>query len=221
MKKALLIILLLIVLVISGLLLWRYINYQRDPDPNKSFFLPRIALSVVEVTSMAAEKTEMNVSVLIKNILPFNFTADSFQYQLYINDAEIMKSRYEKTISLKANDSSWIKLPVTVFISDADSLIDANEKRNIDSAEYRMHASFYSDFLFNRKYNVTIRRYLPLIHIPDLTIKEIDVDSLNAKRAVIHLHATIKNDNVYDVAFKNYTFKLQIEDHEWVRGNID
>jgi LEA14-like dessication related protein len=210
----------LLLLLISGLFLWRYINYKRDPDPYKSFFLPRVALSVVEITSLASDKTEMNVSVLIKNILPFNFTADSFQYQLYINDAEIMESRYKKTISLNANDSSWIKLPVTVFISDADSLIDANEKRNIDSAEYRMHASFYSDLFFNRTFNVTIRRYLPLIHIPDLDIKKIEVDSLNTKRAVVHIHAAIKNANVFDISFKNYAYEMQIENHEMVKGSV-
>jgi len=220
MKKTLLILLLLLVLLISGLLLWRYINYKQDPDPYKSFFLPRVGMSVIEITSLTSEKTEMNVSVLIKNILPFNFTADSFQYQLYINDAEIMESRYSKSISLNANDSSWIMLPVTVFNSDADSLIDANEKRKIDSAEYRMHASFYTDIIFNKKFNVTVRRYLPLIHIPDLHVEKIDVDSLNTKRAYIVAHAAIKNDNVFDLKFKDYSFELQIEDHEWVKGTI-
>jgi LEA14-like dessication related protein len=221
MKKTLLIIFVSLLLIISGLLLVRYINYQQDPDPYKSFFLPRVALSVVEITSLAAEKTEMNVSVLIKNTLPFNFTADSFQYQLYINDAEIMKSRYKKTISLNANDSSWVKLPVTVFVSDADSLIDANEKRKIDSAEYRMHASFYSDLLFNKTFNVTIRRFLPLVHIPDIDIKKIEIDSLNTKRAIVHVHAAVKNANVFDIKFRNYAYELQIEDHQKIKGRSD
>jgi LEA14-like dessication related protein len=220
MKKTLLIILLLLVLLISGLLLWRYINYRQDSDPYKSFFLPRVGMSIIEITSLTSEKTEMNIRVLIKNILPFNFTADSFQYQLYINDAEIMKSRYSKSISLNANDSSWIMLPVTVFNNDADSLIDANERRKIDSAEYRMHASFYTDILFNKKFNVMIRRYLPLIHIPDLHVEKIDVDSLNTKRAYIIVHAVVKNDNVFDLKFKDYSYELQIEDHEWVKGTI-
>jgi LEA14-like dessication related protein len=220
MKKTLLILLLLLVLVITGLLVWRYINYRRDTDPYKSFFLPRVGMSVIEITSLTREKTEMNVRVLIKNILPFKFTADSFQYQLYINDAEIMKSRYSKSITLNANDSSWIMLPVTVFNNDADSLIDANERRKIDSAEYRMHASFYTDILFNKKFNVTVRRYLPLIHIPDLHVEKINVDSLNTKRAYIIVHATVKNDNVFDLKFKDYSYEFQIEGDDWVKGKI-
>jgi LEA14-like dessication related protein len=220
MKKTLLTILVLIVLLISGLLIWRYINYSRDPDPYKSFFLPRVGISVIEITSLAVEKTDMNVSVLIKNILPFSFTADSFEYELYMNDAEIMRSRYSKKISLLANDSSWIKLPVTVFTSDADSLITANEKRKIDSAEYRMHASFYTDILFNKKYNVTIKRYLPLVHIPHVDVKKIEVDSLNAKRAYVLVHTEIKNENVFDLKFKDCSYEFQIEDDDWVKGTM-
>jgi len=220
MKKILLTILALIVLLIGGLFIWRYVNYKRDPDPYKTFLLPRVGMSVIEITSLTAEKTEMNVRVLIKNILPFNFTADSFQYQLYMNDAEIMKSRYGKTISLNANDSSWVMLPVTVFNGDADSLIHANEIRKIDSAEYRMYASFYTDILFNKKFNVSIKRYLPLVHIPKLVIEKMEVDSFNVKRAYIVTHASIKNDNLFDMKFKDYAYELQIEDHEWVKGIV-
>jgi LEA14-like dessication related protein len=177
-------------------------------------------MSVVEISSLTAEKTEMNVSVLIKNTLPFAFRADSFQYQLYINDAEIMKSRYKKFISLEANDSSWIKLPVTVFNHDIDSVITANEKRKNDSAEYRMHASFYTDIIFRKKFSVTVKRYLPLIHIPDLKVNRIEVDSLNFKRAAILVHADVRNDNLFDIKLKDYAYEFQIEDHEWIKGII-
>jgi len=220
MKKILLIILLLIVLLIAGLFIWRYVNYSRDPDPDKTFFLPRIGMSVIEVTSLTSEKTEMTVRVLIKNILPFNFTADSFQYELYINDAEIVKSTYAKSIFLDANDSSWIMLPVTVFNRQADSLIASNEVRRIDSAEYRMHASFNTDILFNKRHNVTVRRYLPLVHIPRLDVDKIEVDSLNVKRAAVTMHVAIRNDNVFDIKFKDCAYDLQIEDDDWVKGVI-
>jgi len=160
------------------------------------------------------------MSVLIKNQLPFSLTADSFEYQLYINDAEVMKSRYKNRISLSANDSSWLKLPVTVFNHDLDSLIDANEARRIDSAEYRMYASFNTDILFNKKLNVTVKRYLPLIHIPDVKVEDIQVDSLNLKRANIILHASIRNDNVFEIKIRDYSYEMQIQDHDLIKGTV-
>ena len=218
MKKIIFAILILLVCSIAGLVLWRYITYLNDPDPYKTFLLPRVSRSVIEISSLSAEKTEMSMKIQIKNQLPISFRADSFQYNIYINDAEVIKSRYTTPILLEGNDSSWITLPVTAFNREIDSVITANENRHIDSAEYRMHASFYTHIFFNKHFNVTVRRYLPLIHIPDLKVNHVEVDSLNFKRAAVTLHAAIKNDNVFDIKLKDYAYELQIEDHEWVKG---
>jgi LEA14-like dessication related protein len=221
MKKALLFLLLLIILTVGGFLIWRYVGYVRDPDPNKTFLLPRVGMSVIEITSLTAEKTQMNVSVLVSNTLPFSFSADSFQYSLYINDAEIVKSRYKKSITLEASDSSWIKLPVTVSNRLVDSVITANEKRGNDSAEYRIHASFYTDIVFRKQFEVSVKRYLPLVHIPELKVERVEVDSLNFKRAAIMVHASIRNQNVFDLKFRDYLYELQIEDNELVKGVVN
>ncbi len=219
-KKNLLILLLLIVCSIGTLFIWRYVNYARDKDPYKTFLLPRVEMSMAEISSLTAEKTEMTANVLIKNQFPFSFTADSFQYQLYINDAQIMKSRYKKSITLAANDSSWVALPITVFNHEVDSVIKANEKRDIDSVEYRMNASFFTDVIFKKHFDVTIKRFLPLVHIPILNVEHVEVDSLNFKRAAIIVHTTIINKNVFDIKLKDYAYQVQIEDHEWVKGNV-
>lgn len=221
MKKFLLIAFLILILSVGGFFLWQYIKYKRNPDPYKTFIMPKVEFSVIEITSMTEEQVDMNVSVLIKNQLPFAFTADSLEYELYINDTRVMKSRYKESLSMEGNDSSWIKLPVTVYSHDADSLIDANENRGIDSAEYRMNTSFRTDLMFDKKLSVTVKRYLPLIHTPDMTVDGIDVDSLNLKRAVIVVKTKIKNDNVFDIRVKNYAYEMQIEDHDLVKGKID
>ena len=220
MKKVLLIIFLLILFSIAALVIWRYVNYRNDPDPDKTFLLPRIGMSIIEITSLSAEKSDMNISLLIKNTLPFTFRADSFQYWIYMNDAEIVESRYKKSIVLNANDSSWIKLPVSVFRHDVDSVIKANEKRGIDSIEYRIRTSFYTDIFFQKRFDFTIKRFLPLIYTPEVTLDRIEIDSLNFKRAAIIIHSDVNNKNVFDIKVKDLAYEFQIEDHEWVKGNV-
>jgi len=220
MKKVILICLLLVLFTVAGFFAWLYIRYAGDPDPNKSFLLPKVAMSVIEVNSLSAEKADLSVGVLIKNQLPITIKADSFQYQLYINDAEIIKTRYKKTILLEANDSSWITLPVTVLKHDVDSVIKANEKRGIDSVEYKLNATFVTDLIFKKKFSVSVKRFLPLIHIPDLKVNRVEIDSLNFKRAAVTLDVDIRNDNVFDIKVKDYSYEAQIEDHEWIKGTI-
>jgi LEA14-like dessication related protein len=67
---------------------------------------------------------------------------------------------------------------------------------------------------------VDIKRLLPLIYIPELTTKNIEVDSLNFSRAAILLNVSIKNQNVFSIKAKNIAYKFAIEDHEWIEGVV-
>lgn len=219
-KKILLILLLLFIAIIAAFFIWRYVGYVSDKDPDKTFLLPRLELSLVEVTSLTAEKTEMTAKMLIKNQMPFSFTADSLQYKIFIDNVEVVKTRYEKSITLKSNDSSWISIPLTVFNDDLVSVLKTNEEKKIDSVEYRLQASFFTDIIFRKKFDIEIKRFLPLVYIPEVKAEHIAIDSLNFSRAAIQLLVSIKNQNVFPLQAKNIDYEFSIEDNEWIKGKI-
>lgn len=219
-KKILLTILFVIIASLAVFFIWRFVGYKRDTSPHKTFLLPRVELSVVEITSLTAEKTEMTVKVILKNQLPIGFTADSVQYSTFINGVEVIKSHHKKTIALESNDTSWISLPLTIENNHFTSILKASERKDIDSVEYRLHATFFTDIVFKKKFDVDIKRLLPLIYIPELLSKHIQVDSLNFSRAAILLNVAVKNQNVFPIKAKNIAYKFAIEDHEWIEGVI-
>jgi len=219
-KKILLITLLLFLALVAAFFIWRWINYSNDPDPYKTFLLPKVEMSVVEINSISAEKSEVTSNLLVKNQFPFRFTADSFEYRLYINDALISKTRYKKSITLEPNDSSWITLPLAVYIHDLDSLIDANEQRKIDSVEYRLYTSFYTHIPFRKNFDITVKRFLPLIHIPKVEVVHLEVDSLNLSRASLVVQTVIENGNVFPIKVKEIKYEFRIQENEWVEGVI-
>jgi LEA14-like dessication related protein len=219
-KKILLAGLFLIIASLAVFFIWRFVGYKRDKSAYKTFLLPRVELSIVEITSLTAEKTEMTVKVNLKNHLPFSFTADSLQYNIFINGVEVIKSHHKKTITLESNDTSWISLPITIQNHHLKKILKASERKNIDSVEYRLHASFFTNIVFRRKFDVDVSRLLPLIYIPELTSKHIQVDSLNFSRAAIQLNVSIKNQNVFSIKAKNIAYRFAIEDHEWIEGVI-
>lgn len=219
-KKILLTILFLIIASLAVFFSWRFVDYQRVKSPHKTFLLPRAELSIVEITSLTAEKTEMTVKVLLKNQLPFSFTADSLQYRIFINGVEVIKSHHKKTITLESSDTSWISLPLTILSHQLKSILNASERKDLDSVEYRLHATFFTDIVVRKKFDVDINRLLPLIYIPELTSEHIQVDSLNFSRAAILLNVSIKNQNVFPIKAKSIAYKFAIEDHEWIEGII-
>jgi len=174
----------------------------------------------MEITSLTAEKTEMTAKVLLKNQLPFSFTADSLQYSIFINGVEVIKNHHKQTITLESSGTSLISLPLTIQNYHLKSILEASERKDIDSVEYRLHTTFFTDIIFRKKFDVDVKRLLPLIYIPELTSKHIQVDSLNFSRAALQLNVSIKNQNVFSIKAKNIAYKYAIEDHEWIEGEI-
>ena len=219
-KKIFLIVLIVILLLVAAFFIWRYVNYRQEDDPYKTFLLPKLEMYIVEVNSVSSEKSDVTSKLLIKNQFPFAFTADSFDYNLYMNDTKISESKYKKSFSLESNDSSWITVPVVVYLHDLDSVTQENAKRGIDTAEYRLQASFYAQKPIRKNFDVTIKRQLPLVYIPKVDVQGLDVDSLNFTRAFMIVHVDIDNGNVFPVKAREIGYEFKVHDHEWVHGKI-
>jgi LEA14-like dessication related protein len=219
-KKILLTVLLLFIAAIATFFIWRYVGYEHDRDPNKTFLLPRVELSDIEITSLTAEKTEMTLRVLIKNQIPLSFTADSLQYKLFINNVEVVKDHYKDSIKIGSNDSSWITLPITIFNRDLVSVLGTDKREHLDSVEYRLQLSFYTSSFFNKHFDLNLERLLPLVSIPEVKEDHIEIDSLNFSRAAIRLLVSVTNQNVFGLKAKNIAYQLSIENNEWIKGEI-
>lgn len=219
-KKIILTLLFLFIAIIASFFIWRYWNYVHDKDPNKTFLLPRLELSELEITSLTSQKTEMLVKADIKNQLPLSFTIDSLQYKIYFNDTEILKDHYKKSISLKRNASSLITLPLTIFNDSISSVMKANERENVDSVEFHFHVSFFTDIFFKKKFNVDIKRLIPRIYIPEINAEHFEIDSLNFSRAVVQLLVSINNKNVFPFKADSIAYEVSIEDNQWIKGSI-
>jgi LEA14-like dessication related protein len=219
-RKILLTFGILLVVLFGSFLLWRYIGYVRDKDKYKRFILPRVELSKIEINSITSEKVEMTANMEIKNQIPISFKADSLQYRIFISGNEVVKDHYKKSIDLKGNDRSLISLPITIFNHKLFSVLKANELENNDSVEYHFQVSFSTNIIFKKQFNIDIKKYLPLVHIPQLATDHIEIKSLNLSHAVIQLNLTIENRNVFSIRAKDIAYKLSIEDNQWINGAI-
>jgi LEA14-like dessication related protein len=219
-KKTIPVLLFLVIAILGVFFVWRYVKYVRDPDPNKTFLLPRLKLSQVEITSFTAEKTEVTAKILITNELPVSFTADSVQFLIFIENTQVMKSRYKKAFSLKGADSSLISLPITVINHDLIAVLKSNERKNVDSVEYRVQASFYTHMPLVKKFHIDIKTLQPLYHVFEVKAKHINIDSLNFSRVALRLIVTVKNRNGYSLRAKNIAYEFSIDKLEKMQGVI-
>ncbi|MBI2268900.1 MAG: LEA type 2 family protein [Bacteroidetes bacterium] len=223
MKKLLkifLIILFILLGIIAGLFTWRFVNYKLDKNPDKTFLLPYVEIAQVEIASHTPERTELIVNMRIVNHLPGSFTVDSLQYSVFIDGEKVVKNTYKRSVTFKHGDSSRIELPVTISTDELKAIIKANDKKGIDSVEYQLQVSFYTDLIFKKKFGFNFKKVLPLYYFLEASAEHIRIDSLNFSRAAIQLIVSVKNKNVFPIRFSEVSYKFAIEDHKWLEGRI-
>jgi len=157
----------------------------------------------------------------MNNHIPIGFTADSLQYELFISDVSVMRNTWNKGLKVKGSDTSVIALPVTIYYDDLDKVLKKMEAGNRDSVEYRLEATVHTNFFWKKKFDFTIKRFWPLVYIPEVKNNGISVDSINLKRAVLIFNAGIINKNFFDIKIRNLDYELEMEDNEAVTGRVN
>ncbi len=219
-KKTSLLLLTLIVLAICVFMGRQYLHYVNDPDPNKKFIKPGVHLSLVQVTSITDDKIEATLKLIIKNELPFSFNADSLNYLIFMDSVPVIKNRYEKSFVIKGYDTTLISLPITILKSDLISTLKQNERQDVDSIEYRLQASFFSNIIFRKKYDLEFSKVLPLLHLLETKTEKLEIDSLNFKRAALTLPVLVTNRNNFTLKAKDVKYELSLEDNKVIKGAI-
>jgi len=217
-RNIFLVVLATILLLLVAFFVVDYSHYAKDQSPYKTFIIPRLELSVFQITTLSADKADMVGRMLIHNPLPFNLRADSLQYQVYISGVEVIKSTYAKSIDIKRWDSSWVDLPVTAYNDQLVTVLKQAEKEGKDSVVYEVQANFATYLVFHKKFNLDIKKLLPLIYLPEASLDKIEYDSLNTEGVSLFLHATVVNKNKFPFKFKNMAFRFALADNAWVSG---
>ncbi len=202
----------------GGFFVFRYIDYEKDRDPNKAFLIPHAIVSEVNVTNFSNEKVDLIAKLIINNPLPMNFTVDSLGYSVYMAGEKIAKSHYLKSFIVNRSSSKSITLPLVIFLHKLRTTAKSSERQELDSVEYELNANFYTNFTFGKKLNLNVKRVLPLIHPLELKIERAETDSLDLRHAKLLLHTVITNKNAFDITAKNINYRIAFGGNQWIDG---
>jgi LEA14-like dessication related protein len=217
-KRILVFIIVLPFILIGLFFMVRYLGYLKDPDPDKTFILPHLELAVFNVTNMNEVKTDVDARLLIDNPMPVGFTADSISYEIFITGQSIAKSSHRKSARIKGADTSWIVVPLTLYTEKLVNILEANEAKGVDSVDYEIRAAFYTDLVFKRQFDITVKRKLPLLYIPEVEVTKIEIDPDGLTELRLFVHTRIENKNVFDIESEDIVYQFSVAGHPWVKG---
>jgi LEA14-like dessication related protein len=217
-KWIVLVLLALILLPIAVFFALQFYHYSKNESPYRTLLIPRLEIVVIEINDLSSDEISLHEKLLIHNPLPFNFTADSLQYKLFIGDVEVIKSTYTKSLIIRKWNSTWIDLPVTINNDKLLAALNKADKQGKDSVMYRIQTTFHTHIPFKKKFDIDAEKLLPLFYIPTAQLKEVYHDSLSLKGVTLFLKVMIGNRNKFPFKVKDLKYKFSLADNEWVNG---
>ncbi|MBO0933330.1 NDR1/HIN1-like protein [Fibrella aquatilis] len=182
---------------------------------------PRLELSRFDISDVSDEAIKLNMHLLIDNPLPVSFTAKKVDYIIFIDNEEVMRSAYEKTISVKSQDSTLVSLPARLEVKKLTALLKRLEAKHIDSADYRVVSVFALDVPLagERTFTNTQTKRMPTFHIPEIKITDIDFGKLGLKTTDVTAKISCLNKNKFPFEIRDTHYTVTIDDKEIAEGD--
>ena len=207
------------VVLLSGLI-YLIVRFQQSDKELADYVMPQLQLVQMQITSLTAERADMQMDVVIDNPAPMGLHIDSLYYIVSIEDNEVVESTYPDAVQIEANDTTTISLPLTIYYDTLQSVLDELEQQGKDSVIYKINATIFSDMdiIPKDKFDVEVEKLLPLIRIPEIDVTDLSVEDIGFSGATIVVEALVDNKNVFPFSFEDMHYSLQIEDNEAIEG---
>ena len=215
MKRGWIIALGLLFIGIIGAFVW-YSQLKKEarskPGAYDNTLKPRLELSRFDFTNISEEKIDLTMYLLIDNPLPVHLKASKINYTMYIADTPVIEDQYKKGIDIASGDSSLVELPVSIISKKLSGVLEALDKKDIDSTTYKIKTSFDLDvpILGERTFTVTSERYLPTYYIPKVEVVDINFGKFNFKELDVAAKVNVINRNKfpYNITDTHYTVTI-------------
>ena len=194
---------------------------QAEGGANDGTLKPRLEMSYVDLTDVNDEAIRMTIHLLIDNPLSVRFTAKKIDYTIYIDNEEVMRSAYEKIISVESQDSTKISLPARVELTKLTSLLKRLEAKHIDSADYRVVSVFALDIPIAGEctFRNTLTKRMPTYHIPEFKVIAIDLGKLGLKTTDVAAKIACVNINKFSFAIHDTHYSVTIDGKQIAEGD--
>jgi len=219
--SALTIILLVILIGLFAFFAWLTIRFAMSKNPDKSFFLPKLKLALVEVEELNRNMIKARITIHIYNPLPFGLTVEKTNYKLLIRKYPVMKIQDNNGMKIKAGTTSKIVVPITILPQNMKSALKDYVPGNPGSEEHEFRIELVLKFGFIRKrWRTVIKRQVPLFQVPRLKYEGIKLEKINVREADLCLNLKLFNRNKFSITAQDITYRFVIDDGNWVTGTI-
>ncbi len=182
---------------------------------------PTAKLTGTRLENINFEQVDLIFDLAVENKNPVSLNLVGLEYDLKIVNQSLVSGTTTQAIKLKASSTSPVQLPITLKFDDLKKL--PGELWNKDKIAYQLIAQFNVDLhvIGNYAIPVTKKGELPVPKIPDIKIKDVKVKNISFTSADLVALIEVDNPNDFDIAVRNFTYRLKVNQQNWGQGKIN
>lgn len=199
------------------------VNKQGGRDSSETFILPKLEVMNFQIKSIEEEQIMLEMQAMIDNKMPLSFRIDSVTYQILLEGEEIAKSTYPDSITLEANDSSELTLPLTLYQQQISSTMDQVAARNTDSIAYDLYAQVYTNlpFMEDKPIDVELSKEVPFIRKIEVSLDGASMQKFGLQETEITLTVEVINPNQFAFQASHIAYLFNVDGDSLASGNIE
>jgi LEA14-like dessication related protein len=190
---------------------------QKTMDVRK----PTASVTGVSIESLSTESLTLLVDVKVNNPNTFALKTAGVDLDLLVNKRKVAKiNQPDSSVSLPAKGSNSMRFPVTLMfdqiLKSVGDLTDKDELNYVVEGTVAINLPVLGDF----DMSVDFAGVLPIPKQPDISFKNLNVDSIGFSGVKLSVDLEITNPNRFDVNLSNVRYQLKTEGKSLGEGKI-
>jgi LEA14-like dessication related protein len=168
---------------------------------NFDAYVPRVKFNRFDVKNLDFEHIDTDFVFTIDNPNPVGIPLERFSYSLGFEGVEVLTGNATDDLSLEAEDSSEVALPVSLVFS---SLYE-------DTIGFRLQGGFgFDSDIGPVDIAYDAEDEFPAVRIPKVTIGELQIQQFDLSKADLALNFAVDNDHGSTINLHDMNFNLKV-----------
>jgi LEA14-like dessication related protein len=187
---------------------------------NSIFKEPVVSLRSVELTGISFTGAELLCKVNVENPNNFNIIFPEIDWKFFINTNSFISGVLKNNEPIKSRRTTVVDIPVSVNYVDVFNTFAS--LRGSKSVDYKIALDVKIAFadLINKVWHLEHDGNFPVLQIPAVSFRGIDVKNISLTRLDFELNLEIENKNIFAMTVNRLSYVLAINNSQWSNGNV-
>lgn len=181
---------------------------------------PTAKLAGSRIANINFEQIDLVFDLAIENRNPVALNLAGLDYDFRIENQSLVSGVTGQALSIKADSTSTVQLPVSLKFEDLKKL--AGELGDRDTVAYQLNTTFNVELPVIGNYPVPVSKQgeLPVPKMPSVKLRDISIRSLGFTSAEVVAQVEVDNPNAFRLGLSDFNYELNINRQSWGQGTI-